>query len=376
MLKLRCSSLPNLMTCTPSTITPDGMVAVHNEVDAAGLGTLVHEFAQRIVDSGTYEQEQLKGRYPEDQARAEQLIRNFFTLWSEAKEILTAPQTEVYHETELAPGILLTGHIDLCQIEAEQTLILDYKTGRVHENHYHQIAGYAALAWDKAGRPGKYTVRVQVVYLEDLTATAYTFEAADLEAWVREVVAKLDDKRYIVSRKCAFCPVQGSCPAYREYTQAAIRFLQSDNAQKGKVKWMDVEPEERGSLLDVMYVVEQGIKRVKESLRSAMQGTEKDVRLDIGDNMVYTKVVRTELGLNTKRALPTLRQRFMPEILDEILKADLTDVLQLIGKYSPKNSKQTAKDAFLRKLKSVGAIFSIKRERFERRPADEQELEY
>ncbi len=376
-IKLRCSGLPQFMTCAPSELNPEGLVQVYTEVPAAELGTLVHEFAQRIVDTGEYNVEELIARKPEDMERAELLIRNFFTVYSEARTVLTKPQTEVYAEAVLfehignppnAHRITITGHIDLCQIEPTVAHILDYKTGRVHDNHYHQIAGYARLAWEVAGKPDVYTVNVSVVYLEDLDITNYVFTADDLVKWSGEVVAKVSDTRYTVGKKCAYCAIQGSCPAYREYTQAAIRFLQSDNAQKGKVGWTDVEPEERGSLVDAMYVVDKGLGRVKDTMKNVLQGSPKDAALDLGHGVGYTKVVRTTEHLNTKRALPLLRQRYDQEHLDKVTEISLTDLLDLAASFAPKGQKQAEKDKLLRKLRSAGVIYTTKQERFERRP--------
>lgn len=378
-LTLRSSSLPQLMTCAPSELNPEKMPEVFIEIEPAELGTLVHEFAQRIVTSGEWTVDELKARRPKDMERAELLIRNFFTVWAEAKQTITAPQCEVYHETVLVDTpeleIKLTGHIDLCQIEAAAATILDYKTGRLHDNHYHQIAGYAVLAWDKAGRPAAYRVNVAVVYLEDLSITNYEFSADDLRKWIGDVVEKTKDTRYTVGKRCAFCKIQGSCPAYKEYVGAAVRFFQSEDAQKGKVGWIDVDPEERGSLVDVMYVVEKGIGRVKDSLKSTLQGKKGSAALDLGGGMGYTKTTRKENVLITERALKTLRERFDQEHLDSITTLKLSDVLDLVASFAPQGKKQKAKDEFLAKLIRVGAVKVVEAERFERRPLKEGKLE-
>lgn len=378
-LTLRSSGLPQFMTCAPSELNPDKLQEVFIEIEPAELGTLVHEFAQRIVETGEWSVDELQARRPDDMERAELLIRNFFTVWDEARQVMTAPQTEVFHEMVLVDNdtlqLKLSGHIDLCQIVSTDATILDYKTGRLHENHYHQIAGYAALAWDKAGRPAKYKVAVSVVYLEDLSITNYDFTAADLEKWLGEVVAKVSDTRYTVGKKCAFCKIQGSCPAYREYTSAAIRFFQSEDAQMGRVKWKDVEPAERGSLVDVMYVVSKGAERVKDSLKSVLQGSKKSAALDLGDGMGYTKVIRRENVLDTQKALPLLRRRFAQDLLDEITTIKLSDLLGLVAKHAAKGAKQKAKDEFLARLDAAGAIQVNETERFERRPLGENKLE-
>jgi len=378
LLLLRCSSMPQFMTCAPSELNPEKFQEVHLEIEPAELGTLVHDFAERIVKTAEYSVEELKARRPQDMERAELLIRNFYTVWEEAKQALDHPQTELYREATLvendAVKIVLTGHIDLCQVGPNSALILDYKTGRLHDNHYHQIAGYSFLLWDYAGRPDNFTVSVSVVYLEDLSITNYSFTADELRKWQAEVIAKTSDTRYTVGKKCAFCKIQGSCPAYREYTQAAIRFFQSDDAQKGRVAWTEAEPDERGSLVDVMYVVKKGAERVTDSLKAALQGKKGEASLDLGGGTVYTKIVRKDKVLKVEKALPILRDRFKQELIDDITTIKLSDVLDLVAQFAPPRGKGKAKAEFLDKLTAAGAVVEVQNERFERRNATEQKL--
>lgn len=372
---LRASGLPQLMACGPSETNPDRLQEVFIEIDASETGTLVHEFAQRIVVSGEYDVEELRKRRPNDLARAETLITNFFEVWKEAQFTITTPVTELHHVATLLDAtegkLMLSGHIDLCQFGPKNAIILDYKTGRLHDDHYHQVAGYAYLLWDKAGRPVAYKVDVAVVYLEDLAVTNYQFTGRELAKWRDEVVAKVSDTRYTVGKKCAFCKIQGSCPAYREYTQAAIKFFQSDDAQKGRVGWIDVDPEERGSLVDVMYVVGKGIERVKDSLKSALGGRKGNQALDLGKGMEYSKTVRTYEGLNTQAALPILRERFDQQHIDGVVQIELADALNLAAKFAKAGKKVEAKEKLKEKLKAGGAIYSGTTDRFERRPKKE-----
>ena len=367
--------MPQFMACAPSELNPEKFQEVFIEIEPAEVGTLVHEFAQRIVDTGEYSVEEIKARRPEDIDRALLLISNFFTLWNEAKLTMTSPKTELFHQVKLVDTdeleLNLSGHIDLSQIDPDRAIILDYKSGRLHENHYHQIAAYAFLAWDYAGKPSRYEVHVAVTYLEDLAVTNYSFTAEDLTKWRAEVVAHVGDTRYTIGKKCAFCKIQGSCPAYREYTQQAVNFLKSDDAQKGKVGWMDVEPAERGSLVDAMYVVKKGMERVEISLKSALSGKDGNNQIDLGNGYVYRKTTRDEKVLNSKAALPILRTRFDQSHLDTITSYSLDDVLDLAAKFAPRGKKEKAREELLALLVESNAVTIVKKERHERRPSDE-----
>lgn len=369
------------MVCSPSVLNPEGFVAVETDNTAASMGTALHSFFERIVFSGEYDLEEVKAKFPTEQERALQLVTNFFAIWEKAKTTMTSPKVElaatatIYESEDLQ--IKLTGHIDLCQVGPTSALILDYKTGRVHEDHYHQIAGYAYLLWDYAGRPDVYHVAVAVVYLEDNTIQNYSFTSAQLREWAKQVAEKVNDQRYIVNRKCGYCKIAGACPAYREDREFTFNFLASDDAQKGRVSWSELEPEERGRLLDRLYVFKRGHDRVMQSLNSAMQGKKpgESDRLDIGKGMVYEKVTTVKRRLNTRVALPVLRQRFRDDVLEPIVQVDLDAVLDLAAKYAPRGKKELTRKEWLAKLTEIGAIVEETSDRFQRRPANEKKLE-
>lgn len=381
-LSIRASSLPDLMVCSPSVLNPEGWPDVEQEIKPAALGTAVHEFAERIVATNTYDTAELEGRFPDkaDQERANLLISNFFTIWQEAKQVMTDPKTELEHEATLVNDdnykIKLTGHIDLCQVNANGAIILDYKTGRSHEDHYHQIAGYAYLLWDYAGRPAEFDVQVSVVYLEDLSIQNYSFSADGLDKWQKDVYSKVKDTRYVVSRKCGVCGLNASCPTAAADRDFTFKFLMGDDAQKGKVSWMSMTPEERGVLIDRMYVIKKGLEKVEISLKAAMAGQKKSInRLDIGKGMVYERVKMRSKVLNTRKALPLLRKRFSSDLLDELYTLKLDDVLALVAKFAPRGKKVEARNEWLAKLAEAGAIEESSWEKFSRRPKNELQHE-
>jgi hypothetical protein len=376
---LRCSSLPMLTTCAPSVLNPEEWPRIRRETEAADVGTAVHAVCQKAVETGELNAELVIAQYPHEADRIRTLVNNFVAVWDNARTVITRPQCELeLHATLIetpALTIRLTGHIDVCQIGTNESYILDYKTGRSHEVHYDQAVGYAYLLWDHAGRPDVYAVHIAVAYLEDNTIQNYTVSADDLKVWRAKIHGKVIDPQYVVGRKCGVCELNASCPTHKADLQYALDFLATDEAQKGKLSWVSMEPEERGALLDRLYVVRRGLERVELSLKLAMAGAHKKVqRLDIGNGMVYERVRTYRRRVDGATAYRVLSRRFDTSVLAQITEYKLEDILDLAAKYAPRNKKQQAREDLLNKLIQAGAVYTEEVERYQRRPANEKKL--
>jgi len=368
---VRSSSMPLLMVCTNAILNPDGLQPVEQENETALLGTLVHALAQGVVDTGAYDLPALKQRLnDEDFERASMLFHNFLAVWREAQPYMPTPQTEVGFEVELS-HVVLTGHIDTLQLDALRAFILDYKTGRMHEDHYHQMAAYATGAWDKAGRPDNYTVYVTTVYLEDNSVTHYTFTADDLKAWEREVAAQVMQLRYTAGRKCSHCTLQGGCPAYRAWGQGAVGLFREDAAVP-MATWEQMTPEERGDLVDKMYVVEKAIDRVKLGLRNLVK---RDGAVDVGGGKEYVLIEQEEKQVIPDKALPILLKRLGKSGVVRNTRLPLDAVLTEFASKAARGQKTNARKELLAELDKAGAIVRSKTTKMWRRPKGEQVLD-
>jgi RecB family exonuclease len=356
---MRSSSTPMFMTCNPSVLNPDNLPVVEVENETAMVGTLVHGLAESLVKTGSMELAPLKQRLSEeDYERAGMMVRNFLDVWREAALFIQQPQTELALSAELS-HVHLTGTIDVCHIGAKAAYILDYKTGRQHEDHYHQMAAYAFLVWDRAGRPQRYTVLVTTVYLEDKSLTPYTFTPSDLEAWEQEVAKKVLDTRYTAGRKCAFCRLQDSCPAYRVYGTNALKMLADfpENDYASLPSWQSLSPEDRGSIVDQMYVVEKAIDRVKLSLRNTVKSKG---RVAVGPKMEYVLVEEEHKQIDTRKALPILLKRIGKQGIDGVSRLPLDEVLTAYAARAAKGQKTKARKELFEELDAAGAVVRAK----------------
>lgn len=367
---LRSSSLPLFMTCSNALLNPDSILRVETENETSLLGTLVHAQAESTVKHGTYDLEGIRDRVsPDDYGRAVMLFNNFLTVWRQAAVHMTEPVTEYGFSVELR-NVVVTGHIDVHHTDAKRAFVLDYKTGRQHEDHYHQMAAYAFGVWDKAGRPENFVVYVTSVYLEDNSISPYTFTAERLAAWAEEVAAQVDTTRYTAGRKCAFCTLQGACPAYRDYTAGSLAVLRGE-APPPKV-WEEMTPEERGDVMDRIYVIEKAIDRVKLTHRNVVK---KLGRLAAGKNTEYVLRAETLTDIDPARALPILKARLGPAGVEKHTQFNLNAVLGAYAQRAAKGQKGKARKELFEELDAAGAIVRVSSTKTWRRPVDEAVME-
>lgn len=367
---VRSSSTPQLMTCTPSVLNPDGLQVVEQENETALLGTLVHALCEKLVMTGAYDLADLKQRLNEaDYDRASLLFNNFLAVWRVASVHMRRPVAEWDFRVELSHCIL-TGHIDLHYAEQDRAFVLDYKTGRQHEDHYHQMAAYAYGIWAGQGKPENYTVYVTSVYLEDNAVKPYTFTTAQLLEWEKELAVKIMDLRYTAGRKCAFCQLQDTCPAYRVYGANARAYLM-ENQNIPMPTWEAMTPEDRGALVDAMYVLEKAIDRVKLGLRNLVR---ERGAVDISGGKEYVLVETKERQIDTEKALPILKARIGAAAIRRHSRIPLDAVLSEFAAKAAKGKKTVARKELFEELDKAGAIVHSTTTRMWRRPKGEQVL--
>jgi hypothetical protein len=311
---------------------------------------------------------------PEDYDRAGRLMRNFLDVFAETKKHMPSPQTEVFLQAGLYEGLMLTGHIDLLQMKPTEAFLIDYKTGRQHEDHFQQMAGYAYLVWTRAGGEGpppeKFTVYASVVYLEDKAITSYEFDVPRLRAWLEEVRLQVDAVRYTAGRKCAGCRLQGSCPAYRDYAKGAVAVF-TDDFTVGDSVWDALTPDERGELMDRIYVVEKAADRVKLALRNHVR---KHGPLDVGGNKEYTVVEEKIEFLDPAKARQVLVKVLPPSILNRLCRINLDEALTAYQNRAAKGTKTDARKKLYATLDKAGAIVRSATSRMWRRQKGDRKM--
>lgn len=198
-----------------------------------------------------------------------------------------SPEVEVRH-----PGLPLKGTIDLVQEYPTGTVLLDYKTGAVREEHVEQMRLYGLLWWRAKGDLPR---RLKVVSPRD-EAQILEPTREDLEAYESSLEEELPYHQAALSTglaqarvaagRCANCSVRQLCDDYWEATQTRDLRLEQVNATGLE-----------GST-DAQVTI--------ESVRS-----EFSVRADLSDGNSVTIVAARNAGLNFHGLEQGTRVRFL-----------------------------------------------------------------
>lgn len=371
---LRSSSLPMFMSCNPSVLNPHGLQQVETENETSLLGNLVHDVCEELVRSGELTLTPLKQRLSDaDYTRASILTSNFLAVWREAKKVMLSPVLEAAFSVDIGSAIV-TGHIDNYHLDAIRAFILDYKTGRQHEDHYHQMAAYAFGVWDIAGRPDNFTIYVTTVYLEDNTVKPYEFTPSVLLKWAEEINEQVSNSRYTVGRKCAFCAYQDSCPAYTIYATNGVRSMVElhENEYSNLPNWKNLSPDDRGKLVDKLYVIDKAKDRVRLGMRNHIVTTGP---MDLGGEKEYVLLESTENSLDLVKARPILEKRIGKGMVNNLSRMQLDAALTAYAGKAAKGKKTVARKELFTELEAAGAIVKTNTTKLWRRPKNEMQME-
>jgi len=225
MIALRCSGLPLLFAC-PQSANDSLRVGTVNE--AANVGSACHEAMTSIVFGYDPGLDGISDRWTVDRDELGRLAWYGRKAWAELAPGFAAPESEV--SVALAgDGFDLTGHIDLQGgDDGRSVAILDWKTGRLDGDYYHQLAGYAAC---KILGEGYEEVRASVIWLRDQDVETYVFTRRDIEAWILRLVSVLSQRtgEYRLGGQCGYCPRSHSCPAVKAAARASIAVFQGSD---------------------------------------------------------------------------------------------------------------------------------------------------
>lgn len=133
------------------------------------------------------------------------------------------------------PNIPLVGILDFVCLDSEQTVIVDFKTGKQDEDHLRQLLYYALLWWRVSGQVPN---RIEVRY--PATVTSFIPQKQDLEDVEEELKQEVESVVLSLSEKptkpsfgshCSFCDVRQSCDTYwRRREKAPLKSVNANTA--------------------------------------------------------------------------------------------------------------------------------------------------
>jgi hypothetical protein len=348
--RTRCSSLPLLFSCPNAVRNPDGLTPVRVENGAEHLGTDIHAAIQHTIETGEIDLRKIERRYgAEDVERAKMLFANGLKVAEEAKRDMKNPQfeQEVSFETE---NFSVSGRVDLLDLGPSRAHVVDFKTGRTRDDHYHQMLGYAVGAWSRMGRPADYCVRIAYVYLETNEVTSYDVTAGDMAGWIRELDSL--PAQYTVNRRCVYCPLNNTCPCFRDYLKGSLTLL-LEVSRLPEIRIRRLDDAARAKLATAMKMGKTAIERIREHIKEEAL---RNGPIPLGNGDVFTIRTREFRVLLTAKALPVIARYVTAKDIANATKLSLNDLLTAAARRQKGPMRKVIREECLKALEKAGAV--------------------
>ena len=365
IIKARCSKLPLIMSCSNAELNPDDLLAVETEFDAAETGTLIHRLAEAYITDGSDDIDHYADRLRmlDGYERAQELFPNIQRVWALAQKAFQEPELEAYYKAVLAETathrFMITGHIDVSEIFDGVAYILDWKTGRVRDDHYHQMAGYAYLVWTEAGCEDDYVIHCTVCYADDGSLYKYSFTGKQLREWAKDVVDQLSRPRYVYNKRCVYCPLSTKCEAYQSKVTTAVATVTGADAA---TMLRDMSDEDRADALQKLKIVENAAKSFRTALKDDVKA---NGPMDTGDGREFVIKTTKTRKLNTAKALPVLQEHLTDAEVFDCASLSVAKAEACVKKRAAKGTKVAAAAALGKGLRDAGAVFYTEQSRLE-----------
>jgi hypothetical protein len=272
---LRASSMPLAFKCA-AALRPEG-VRINPANDAADVGTAAHECLQPLAERGVIEWDDIEGiakKHGADPEETRILCALAYKLWPEVAESFRGALSEVPLSLEVAPGITLTGHVDLLTITDTVARAADWKTGRKDSDYAHQMKAYGALILLSDAQLTEVTITV--LWVRDQEIENYTMNRAQARAWVRELLEKVVewDGVYRPGRHCEYCQRSHECAAVAAMVRRDLAAL-ADPELMARVdgQLAQMTPSEIVDVFDKADFVIGFAERVRAAVKSHVERT-------------------------------------------------------------------------------------------------------
>jgi len=346
----RCSSLPLLFSCRNAVANPDRLTQVRVENPSTILGKEIHAAIQHTIETGEIDLRRIEARLPDEVDRAKMLFHNGLAIVSKFLKAYPGAkcEQEISFETE---NFSVTGHVDLLDIGPAGAALVDFKTGRTRDDHYHQLVGYAVGAWTKAGRPTIFRVNVAYVYLESNEITGFVLSADDLKAWLKELDGL--EVGYQVNRRCVYCPLQSACPTFKAYVSGAVELL-TGVRKAPSIRFAGLPARTRTQLATAMKMVTTAVSRIRGVIKDEALKANKN--LPIGNGNEFTINLRKNRILLPVKALPVLAKYVTSQYILRATRLSLPELINAACKRVKGPQRALIRKEVEARLQRAGAI--------------------
>jgi hypothetical protein len=180
--------------------------------------------------------------------------------------------TEVELVCDVAPGVTLSGHLDLLAITGTVARGADWKTGRLDLNYSQQMKAYCALIL--LDNPELTEATMTIVWVMDGDAENYTMTREQLQPWLDELLATVLSWAgvYRHGDHCKHCRRNHECPAANAMVRRDVSaFTDSDLVDRAENALLAMSPAEIVSLKQRASLVASYAERVQAAIKAHVQ---------------------------------------------------------------------------------------------------------
>ena len=350
MIKLRCSSLPLLFACRPAI---DGDLQIGDRNEAADLGSAAHEAIEAIVNGGAPDLDAISKRWTCNRDELGRLTWYARKAWETLAP--SFPDDEEHarlaedHIRCTGSGWELTGHIDMHTICSDGTArVVDWKTGRVDRDYYHQLAGYAACLFGSDEHLTEVTA--SVVWIREQEIETYVITRPIIDQWLARLALQLTRTQYSTGRHCEHCPRSHSCPAVKAKAREGIEIFGGSGAS--------LEGMPSGRVVDLYRFAKLAIKAGESMIGSIRLHVIQNGQQDAGDGSAL-RIVEENGGrdINVAKAWDIIQARLTDaDAMASVLKVSATALDDAVAKAAGRGAGAAAKRALADELAAAGAV--------------------
>lgn len=390
-VKLRCSSLDALFSCTPSILgdDPNLIIRIGSSNDTAQVGKVIHELAEGYVQRAKFNIRDAlaaAGMRLDAEDEIAKLMMYLMKGWDELKVYFPTPMVEAVVK---APPLLvdstmyeLAGTCDvLSPVGTHDAIFADWKSGFLDDSYHQQMAGYAYCIWCEMGRPDDAVLTGIVFFLRHRYYRIIKFDKDKLLRWEYDLTHNvLASGKFRPGKTCKYCDLYSSCPARAAVVHGTIdAILGGNGVTEAHKAWLadakvriatltaqNKHDPEVGKIVEDLLFKHKLLQQLLDETHSLVRDAVKRVDGIPLPNGYQLVVRRLEIDrVIPEKAMTVLRQRLSDLQIMGSMSISLPKLVSCYAAAASGTSKGEARDALIKALAEAGAIATTTQERME-----------
>lgn len=348
MKKVRSSSAPLLMICPQSD---RGELDIDVDNDMGRMGDACHEAMAEWVRSTTMPDiERLcqVHRIEGSEKELAMLCGYGRAAWAELSDKFPAPVVEQALEAKLSDELILTGHSDLYSLQSDHVRVLDWKSGRVRTNFYHQMASYGVLTTRSLGVT---SAKVTTVWLRYGEHETHNVQPHQLDRTIDDLHSAIKSETYSTGDHCCNCKRFGECKAQRQLVHGALGMV----GELGE----GYSPRDNAGKLHIAFgglkSAQRAYERLRVSIRSDIERNNDEPILVQGGEFSLIPKCRKKL-VDPRIWGPIATEYITQDQLADCMGKGLTALKTAVGANAERGQKGKRIAELIEKLESAGCI--------------------